>query len=323
MKKILGGLLAVIVVAGIVWLVGPRVPVDTSIDIDETAIAADPQAYVEREEAQIAGIRDGLQKEIVWAYPASKAKTPLAIVYVHGFSASRGEIAPLPEKVAAALGANLFYARLTGHGLSGAAMATASVNDWLNDMAEAMAIGRAIGERVVVIATSTGGGLATWAATQPALAEKLAAMVLISPNYRIADPNAFILTQPWGGQIAEMIVGKERGFEPQNELNARYWTYRYPTKALLPMAALTSLARNAPVNRIAAPALFIYSPDDKVVDHAETARIAGAWGASTETIEVTGANDPYDHVVAGDALSPNKTDELAAKTINWIEKLPR
>lgn len=316
MKKILGGLLAVVVLAGIVWLVGPRIPVDTSIDIDEAAIAADPQAYVEREEAQIAGIRDGLQKEIVWAYPASKAKTPLAIVYVHGFSASRGEIAPLPEKVAAALGANLFYTRLTGHGLSGAAMATASVNDWLNDMAEAMAIGRAIGERTVVIATSTGGGLATWAATQPALAEKLAAMVLVSPNYRIADPNAFILTQPWGGQIAEIIVGKERGFEPQNELNARYWTYRYPTKALLPMAALTALARNAPVNRIAAPGLFIYSPDDKVVDHVETARIASAWGASAETIEVTGANDPYNHVIAGDALSPNKTDELAARAVD-------
>lgn len=323
MKKTLSGLLVVVVLAGIAWLVGPRTPVDTTIDIDVAAIATDPQAYVEREEAQVAGIRDGLQKEIVWAYPASKAKTPLAIVYVHGFSASRGEIAPLPDKVAAALGANLFHTRLTGHGQSGAAMATASVNDWLNDMAEALAIGRAIGERVVVMATSTGAGLATWAAAQPALAEKLAAMVLISPNYRIADPNAFILTQPWGGQITEMIVGNERGFEPQNELNARYWTYRYPTKALLPMAALTKLARAAPVGRIAAPALFIYSPDDKVVDHAETARIAKAWGASTETVEVTGANDPYSHVIAGDALSPNKTDELAARAIEWIGKLPR
>ena len=92
-------------------------------------------------------IRPGLQKEIVWADPATKAKTPLAIVYIHGFSASKGEVRPLPDKVAAALGANLFYTRLTGHGQDGAAMANGSVNAWINDYAEAIAIGRAIGDR--------------------------------------------------------------------------------------------------------------------------------------------------------------------------------
>ena len=78
---------------------------------------------------------------------------------------------PLPDKVAAALGANLFYTRLTGHGQDGAAMAEGSVNAWINDYAEAIAIGRAIGDKVVVIGTSTGASLATWAASQPALAQ--------------------------------------------------------------------------------------------------------------------------------------------------------
>ncbi len=323
MRKLLTGLLVVLVLAGIAWLVGPRTPVDTTIHIDEAAIAADPQAYVERAESQVPGIRDGLQKEIVWAYPASRAKTPLAIVYIHGFSASRGEIAPVPGKVAAALGANLFYTRLAGHGRSGAAMATATVNDWLNDMAEALAIGRAIGEKVVVIATSTGGGLATWAAARPELARNLAGLVLISPNLRLKDPKAFLLTQPWGGQIAEMVVGKERGFEPQNDLHAKYWTYRYPTKALLPMGALVKLASQTPMHKISVPALFIYSPDDQVVDESETAAAARRWGAPVETVEVLDADDPYDHVIAGDAISPNKTDELTARMIDWIGKLPR
>ena len=57
---------------------------------------------------------------------------------------------PLPDKVAAALGANLFYTRLTGHGQDGAAMAEGSVNAWINDYAEAMAIGRAIGGKVEI-----------------------------------------------------------------------------------------------------------------------------------------------------------------------------
>src|SRR6202007_3384630 len=102
-------------------------------------------------EAEVTDIRPGLQKEIVWADPASRARTPLAIVYVHGFSASKGEVRTLPDRAAAALHANLFYTRLTGHGEDSDAMAKGSINAWVNDYAEAIAIGRAIGDRVIVI----------------------------------------------------------------------------------------------------------------------------------------------------------------------------
>ena len=106
------------------------------------------------------GIRDGLEKEIVWADPMIHAKTPISIVYIHGFSASKGEVRPLADEIADQLDANLFYTRLTGHGQDGAAMTQGSVNAWINDYEEALAIGRAIGDKVVVIATSTGGSLA-------------------------------------------------------------------------------------------------------------------------------------------------------------------
>ena len=77
---------------------------------------------------------------------------------------------PLPRQSGGGgLGANLFYTRLTGHGQDGAAMAEGSVNAWINDYAEAMAIGRAIGDKVVVIGTSTGASLAIGRRAQPAL----------------------------------------------------------------------------------------------------------------------------------------------------------
>ena len=64
------------------------------------AIGDDPEAYLAREEAAVPDIRDGLEKEIIWANPMVHARTPLAIVYIHGFSASKGEVRPLPDKVA-------------------------------------------------------------------------------------------------------------------------------------------------------------------------------------------------------------------------------
>jgi len=319
LRRILVGLVVVVTAAAILFLLGPRVPADTSVIFDPASIGSDPAAYLERVEAKIPGIRPGLEKEIVWAYPQSRAKTPLSIVYVHGFSASKGEVRPLPDKVAAAFGANLFFTRLTGHGRDGAAMAEASVHAWVNDMAEALAVGRAIGEKVIVIATSTGGGLTTWAATQPDLMQDVAGLVLISPNYGPRARGAGLLTMPWGGLMARIVSGSERGAQPTSELRGRFWTTRYPIEAVLPMAAITEVARSAPVERIGVPALFVYSEGDRVVDHGVTAKIAARWGAPHETVVVDRTGDPSNHVIAGDAYSPATTDMLADRIVAWIK----
>ena len=159
-RRIVLAVLALVAVLALAFVLGPRVPVETTIRFDPSVVGDDPQAYVAKVEAAVPGIRDGLEKEIVWANPMVHAKTPLSIVYIHGFSASKGEVRPLPDDVADLLDANLFYTRLTGHGQDGAAMTQGSVNAWINDYEEALAIGRAIGDKVIVISTSTGGSLA-------------------------------------------------------------------------------------------------------------------------------------------------------------------
>jgi pimeloyl-ACP methyl ester carboxylesterase len=312
-------MVAVLVVLVIAVALGPRVPVDTRITFDAAAIGNDPAEYLDAAEAAVPGIRDDLQKEIIWADPLTRAKTPLAIVYVHGFSASKGEIMPVADIVAAALDANLYYTRLTGHGRDGPAMLEGSVNAWVNDYAEALAIGRAIGQRVVVIATSTGASLALWAATQPGGSENVATVIAVSPNFGVRAAGSSILTLPWGGQVAEWMIGPERGFDPVNELHARYWTTRYPTRAILPMAALTDLAHSAPVEDSKVPALFIFSDDDKVVRSELTREIAGRWGAQNELVPVERNDDPSNHVIAGDALSPSTTRVIAGRMVVWIE----
>lgn len=321
-RAVLLALLVIVVVAAIAFALGPRVSADTAVTFDPQAIGPDPAAYLAASEAKIPGIRPGLEKEIVWADPETRSKTPLSLVYIHGFSASKGELRPLPDEVAAAFGANIFYTRLAGHGRSGAAMAEASVNKWVNDVAEALAIGRAIGERVLVMGTSTGGSLITWAAARPDMMRDVAGVVLFSPNYGQQARGAWILTMPWGGTIAKALLGPERGFKPINALHAKYWTTRYPTRALLTMAAMAKLAREAPVERIRIPALFVYSPADKVVRPDVTRKIAERWGAPRESILVEESGDPSNHVIAGAALSPRNTDLLAGQIIPWVRNLP-
>ena len=78
----------------------------------------DLDAYLKQTEARFTDLRPNNEKLIVWADPSKKAKTPLSIIYLHGFSACRLEVAPLCDIVAHDLGANLFYTRLSGHGRS-------------------------------------------------------------------------------------------------------------------------------------------------------------------------------------------------------------
>lgn len=319
-RRIMTILLIALVVLAVLFWAGPRIPVDLAITFDPERIGADPQAYLDQREAQLAGIRPGLAKEIVWADPATRARTRLAIVYVHGFSASKGEVRPLPDRVAGALKANLFYTRLTGHAQDGPALATASVNDWINDYAEAIAIGHRIGETVIVIATSTGASLAIQAADARYPWMRVSAMALISPNFGVNAVAAPLLNWPWGRQIAEILIGAERSFPPRNAMQAALWTTRYPTIALLPMAALTRLAYDAPVETFTVPALFIFSDQDSVVRADRTRVIAGRWGGPHEIVAVTGTDDADHHVIAGDALSPSTTDDLAAKIADWFRR---
>lgn len=313
--------LVLVTALAVLFFTGPRVATDTTISFDPAQLTADPESWLAANEAEVPALRPELAKEIVWAYPNSKAKTPLSIVYVHGFSASKGEILPVPDQVAAAFGANLFYTRLTGHGQDGAAMGRATLNAWVNDVAEALEVGRAIGEKVIVIATSTGAPLTTWAINQPALAENIAGVVFVSPNYGVQASGSWILTLPWGQQIAELIMGKERVLPPSNELHARYWTTSYPIAALLPMAAAAQLGRETPVEAIRVPALFIFSDADKVVRPDLTRQIAARWGAPHEMMIVEASGDSSNHVIAGDAFSPGMTSLATGRIEEWIKTL--
>lgn len=61
-----------LVLLAIVYALGPRVAVDTTIGFDAASIGTDPEAYLARRESQVKTIRPGLGKEIVRADPASK-----------------------------------------------------------------------------------------------------------------------------------------------------------------------------------------------------------------------------------------------------------
>ena len=286
----------------------------------EPTVGPDVEAYLAAAEAAVTGLRQGEAKSVVWADPARREATPLSLVYLHGFSADRHEVEPLVSDLASELGANAYFARLSGHGRNGVALGEATVADWLADASEAVAIGGRIGARTVLVGTSTGGTLALWAAAQPQAAERVAALVLISPNLGLRDPSARVLTWPWGGLIARAVTGPERCFEPAAPEQALHWTVCYPTRALLPMMALVEHVRSMDLARVRVPTLLVYSRADQVVDPDETARVLGGLGARPAVHVLESSGDPAEHVIAGAIMSPGTTDMVRQRIRGFLER---
>ena len=104
-------------------LFAPREPVTGPLTFTQDRLGEDLDLYLAAEEGEYDDIIPGTQKRIVWAGEAG-ARTTFSIVYIHGFSATSEEIRPVPDNVAEALGANLYYTRLAGHGRGGGPCST-------------------------------------------------------------------------------------------------------------------------------------------------------------------------------------------------------
>jgi hypothetical protein len=90
----LPAIILVVCLVALAALSGPLFPF-TPLPSDiagEVAKVPDIDAYLNRREAAHAGVKPGLAKSVIWNDPVARRKTPLSLVYIHGFSASRKDI---------------------------------------------------------------------------------------------------------------------------------------------------------------------------------------------------------------------------------------
>jgi len=268
--------------------------------------------YLHHRESRFSNIRENCAKKIIW-HGGKIERTGLAIVYIHGFSASCMETWPLCDRLAESLGANLFYTRLTGHGQDGPAMGEARVEDWLADGVEAVAIGSRIGEKVILVGTSTGGTLATWLVAQPSMAPLIHSLILLSPNYFPKNPLAAAALWPPGLRLLEAFFGGWQSFSVANARHAIYWTVRYPVRAITTMMRLVLRAWQTDLKNAAMPVLMMVNPWDRVINVTlAVKRFRDFSSTRKKLVFFHGNRDLGRHVLAGDILSPDTTAKALA-----------
>ncbi|MBF0102528.1 MAG: alpha/beta fold hydrolase [Desulfobacterales bacterium] len=304
----------------VLFIIGPKNN-PTINPIQPINLPDDLDMYLKNTEQQYADIRKGTEKTIIWADIHKKEKTEYAIVYLHGFSASRQEIAPLCDLLAKQLNANLYYTRLAGHGQSSSAMSEATVNDWIHDMIEAVSIARRLGKKIIVMGTSTGATLAMWFASYD-VSDDIAAFILISPNFGLKNKFTELINWPWAEYFIPLVIGKERSFKPINEQQSYFWTTHYPIKALFTMMGIVKRVREIDFEHIQAPFLFLFSTKDTVVDSKTTEHIFDRLGSKHKTkCYIENSQCSHNHIIAGDIVSPATTQPIIDLIMDYLDNM--
>jgi esterase/lipase len=230
----------------------PAVPGLTSLD---TFVAAQEAAHK---------LRPNNQARIVWANDSSKQKTEYAIVYLHGFSASQEEGNPVHRNVAKQFGCNLYLARLAEHGIDTTEqLLNLTADNYWESAKQALAIGKQLGNKVILMGTSTGGTQALQLAA--AYPNDVAALVLYSPNIAVNDPNAWLLNNHWGLQIAKLVKGGNyNNPDDDRPIYKQYWNKPYRLEAIVALEEmLESTMTKSTFEKVKQPVLLLYYYKDE------------------------------------------------------------
>jgi len=264
MKNVLLVLFILLALLVLVYMLGPKAPLPNfNADIPDLSIPLNQlDTHVLQQEALINDIRPGNKARIIWANDSIE-KTPYSIVYLHGFSAGPMESDPVIFEIAKNFGFNLYLARLADHGRSSKESFKDLTGDKLILSAKkALAIGKLLGDKVIVISCSTGSTLSSYLAAENQ--ESTYAMVLYSPNFALHDGKSKLMAMPWGLQLARQIFGgnyrsieMEQGAKP-------FWTTNYRIEGVVNLIPLLNKTMtDATFQKIKQPYLLVYYYEDE------------------------------------------------------------
>ncbi|RYY62708.1 MAG: alpha/beta hydrolase [Chitinophagaceae bacterium] len=265
------------------------------------------------------------EARIIWA-DSAHGVTEYSIVYLHGFSASQEEGDPVHRNFAKKIGANLYLSRLSDHGIDTTEPLLGFTADRVWESAkEAYAIGKKLGRKVIIVGTSTGGTLALKLA---ALYPEIYSLILLSPNIAINDPNAWVLNNPWGLQVAHLVKGEYNISEDTGALYKQYWNSKYRMEAAVELEELLEKTMKASVfEKVKQPVLLLYyykdeAHQDDVVKVSAMLRMFRQLGTpdslkKEQALPATGNHVIGSYIRSKDLPSVEKAiDDFASKTLH-------
>lgn len=266
MKRFLTTIAILASVLIIAYLSGPKFPKPElngnlpSIHLQTNEV----ESYVRNKESGLK-IKPDNESRIIWANDSLKNKTSYCLLYLHGFSASWYEGNPTNIDFAHRYGMNLYMPLLASHGIDTTEALIDMTPDRLYESAkEALVVAQSLGEKVILMSTSTGGTLSLKLASE--FPELMVGLILLSPNVAINNSAAFLLSKPWGLQIARSVYkGNYRitntDFASED---CQYWNCKYRLEAVVYLQQLVeSTMKKETFSKVKKPVFLGYYYKDE------------------------------------------------------------
>ena len=330
MKRLLVIIGLFLSVMAVGYYLGPSSHYDS---IRDESIVADSDLVVLEENIAKSERKDDVRPDnearIVWADSLHKVKTPYSIVYIPGFSASWAEGDPVHRQIAQHFGCNLYLARPAQHGLNAlTALRELTPQNYVRSAEQALAVGKSIGDKVIVMGTSAGGMLSLYlAAHHP----EIEGLILYSPCIAVANPALQLATRPWGKQILDRVFGGEYVVNTHySGERARYWLPKYHTNGLITLQTmLDEYMKPELFQKIKQPVFmgYYYQDDehqDKVVSVPAMLEMFDELGTTARKKEKRAFPKAGEHVIASHFTSKDLAGVYQAteKFVENVLKLP-
>jgi len=282
--------LAIISFIIIFYAVGPR-PEKVKLDTNLPTVTNNLdllELTIKKSESITPGIKPDNEARIIWFDSLKKQKTKYSVVYLHGFSASQGEGDPIHLEFAKRYGCNLYLSRLEEHGIdNNEIFFHLTAEKLLSSAKKAIAIGKQLGDSLIVIATSNGGAMALYIAFGH---PEIKGLIIYSPLIDFFDPATKLLDKPWGLQIARKVTGGEsfQGLD-SSTINKRYWTTRYRLEGAVALKnMIDEITETSVYEKIKIPVfLGYYYKDEEHQDKVVSVK------AMLEMYDHLGTKEPY------------------------------
>lgn len=321
MKRIKRFLGIVILLAIVVYVLGPK-PDKPKLSKDLPSISAsigNIENYVKNNDDGLM-LKTDNESRIFWANSTKKERTNYSVLYLHGFSASWYEGYPAHVRFAEKFGCNLYIPRLASHGIETEDALMDMTPDRLWESAkEALIVARSLGKKVIVMGTSTGGTLALKLAAD--FPEYVDALILYSPNIRINNSSAFLLSKPWGLQLGRKSVGGKHRITNEDfaSKDCQYWNCKYRMEATVYLQQLVEATmKKETFKNVTAPVFVGYYYKDKnnqddIVKVSAIEKMYNQIGTLADKKEKVAFPEAGNHVIACE-LTSGAVNEVIAET---------
>ncbi|MEL7833466.1 alpha/beta hydrolase [Fodinibius sp. Rm-B-1B1-1] len=283
--------------------------------------------FIANQESQY-NLKKGTNAQIIWQN-STRRVTDKAIVYLHGFRASHPEGHPVHKTIAREFGYNLFLSRTKEHGInSDYPLLHLTEKKMLESAKFALEVGRRLGNKVILMGTSTGASLALYLASKAKYQQHISSLVLYSPLIDFHGISSGLLTNRWSRKLLSIVPGKKYLIKSKKSTYAedKIWNKEYALAGALQLGAFVQHHMTPSLFRKVTHPVFVgyyyknIDEQDTVISVNAIKKMVDFLGTRTNKLTISNFPDAKNHVICSSLLSKS-VDSVIDNTRKFLKRI--